>query len=162
METKNSLVGDPIIWPSLVYAPLNMHGLLFALGTVARQAGLIFEEFYPGRPLAVCRRKTADGWEKVIVGLAVKSSEFTGQPEPVDLIICWYDDTDGTFAIPRLELSRFRTKPKQNAQSVSLPARPALTAEEIRGDHQAGNDIREDFEETIRQLDDRIKKLKGS
>ena len=158
-KLEKSFVGDPVSWPGLVYSPLNTQGLLFAVGAMADKIGLIFEEFHNSGNSAVCRRKTENGWERIKVGLAVRSSEFSGDSGDLDLIICWIDDADGN-SIPKLELIVYSTV-KEDVQNNS-PVLPApKNPGDIRDDFLAGNEARASFEETIRQLDSRIKKLKS-
>jgi hypothetical protein len=161
---KKSLVGDPIFWPGLVYSPININGLLFALGTVTGQVGLLFEEFSDDGESAICRRKTGQGWEKVVVALAVRSSAWVSGETRPDLLICWADDAEiGGGDLPVLALSRtigetaqgaIDSKRKMAALTDILPAR---SGEDLL---HRGESIME-FEETVRQLDDRIKKIKG-
>ncbi|UCE67549.1 MAG: hypothetical protein JSU85_05930 [Candidatus Zixiibacteriota bacterium] len=161
---KESIVGDPIFWPGLVYSPLNINGLLFALGTVTDEVGLLFEEFSGDGSLAICRRKTEDGWKRIRVAFSVRSSEYNPAEDRPDLLICWDNDADlGGDKLSILELSRIKGLMGTNN---TLPGKPIGDLDGIfpedpsndllhRGETIAG------FEETIRQLDDRIKKLKN-
>lgn len=161
-ETNKSFVGDPVDWPGLVYSPLNNPGLIFALGAVAEKLGIIFEEFLDSGTTAICRRKTGRGWEKIRVSFAFRSSEFINDGGETDLMICWIDDSDDDGLPQRLEL---RSLPKKSSGAVQETS-PGIASKElrdnIREDLLAGREARESFEETIRQLDNRIKKLKGS
>lgn len=160
-EMEKSLVGDPVIWPGLVYSPLNTQGLIFAAGTLAEKIGLIFEEFDNFGKTAVCRRETENGWERIKVAFAVKSSEFGAENQDADLLICWISDTDGN-SIPKIELITFSTV-SENVQndSSAVSVNRIRNQENIREDFMAGKEVRESFEETIRDLDSRIKKLKS-
>jgi len=158
---EKSLVGDPIIWPGLVYSPLNASGLLYALGTLFDKAGLIFEEFSDTGDTAVCRRKTDFGWEKINAAFVVNSSQFSGDNSQIDLLICWIDDSNGTGDLPKLELSRFLPRGGANVQDFSPGQTPKEMPDDTGDDFSAGDELRENFEETIRQLDSRIKKLKS-
>lgn len=163
-EMKDSIVGDPIFWPGLVYSPINLNGLLFALGTVTDDIGLLFEEFSSEDNVAICRRKTTSGWARIEAALSLKSSEFKPRENQPDLLICWINDAglDGE-EMPVLELSNVKGK------VPTVPASPKAVkagldqifredpSESLR---DRGESIF-DFEETIRQLDERIKKLKN-
>jgi hypothetical protein len=157
-----SVVGDPIFWPGLVYSPININGLIFALGTVTGEVGLLFEEFSEAIDSAVCRRKTEDGWEKITAGLSVKSSDYQYTEKP-DLLICWVNDGDvGDDELPVLELSKI----KGNIHSKSSPVKNVAGLKNIFPEDPAEDLLHRgetisDFEETIRQLDQRIKKLKN-
>lgn len=163
-EMKKSVVGDPIFWPGLVYSPINISGLLFALGTVTGQLELLFEEFSPDDNTAICRRKTDSGWERVSVALAFKSSEFNPGDISPDMLICWVDDAGIEGGdLPVLKLSEIIGK--RGTAKIESRLRTASLAE-IMPENSAddllhrGESIME-FEETVRQLDERIKKLKG-
>ncbi|MEE9554073.1 MAG: hypothetical protein V3W18_07210 [candidate division Zixibacteria bacterium] len=156
---EKSLVGDPVLWPGLIYSPLNNQGLIFAVGTIAEKIGLIFEELHDSGKTAICRRKAENGWQRIRVALELKSSEFSAGKDEVDLLICWVDDSDGN-SIPIIELINF-SPVSDNVQKDS-PASPAnIIQENVRNDFLAGKEVRESFEETIRELDSRIKNLKS-
>ncbi len=156
---ERSFVGDPINWPGLVYSPLNTYGLLFALGIMAARTGLVFEEFHNSGKSGVCRRETESGWERITVGLAIRSSQFAGDPSEFDLLICWIDDSDDT-SLPKLELKTL-SEDVVSVQSVSPKLPGGEKSSQIESDYFSGEKTRQSFEETIRQLDSRIKKLRG-
>ncbi len=160
---KKSVVGDPIFWPGLVYSPTNIYGLLFALGSVSSNVGLLFEEFSDPEGTAICRRKTERGWERITAGFAVRSSEYSNPDDNIDLLICWIDDLKDAEGPPRLELSRI------TGDSNPGDIHPGKTSGDIEkifsgkpsDDLAAREEARSNFEETVRQLDERIKKLKS-
>lgn len=161
---KDSIVGDPIFWPGLVYSPINRSGLLFALGTVTGEIGLLFEEFSDEEAVAICRRKTDEGWKKIRVGLSVRSSEFDSSRTEADLLICWDKDSEPADKnLPVLELSEIKGRAETNAKAAWKPKRgldnifPADPTDDLLNRGQSIHN----FEETIRQLDSRIKKLKN-
>ncbi len=159
---KKSLVGDPILWPGLVYSPLNEAGLIFALGTVADSLGLKFEEF-PQDGTAICRRRTESGWEKIKIALAIKSSDFKDWVDDIDLLICWEDDLPDSERQPRIVLSQIalnnieKKSPSEGESKLLDDIMPPEAAESL---YLRGKS-RENFEETVRQLDRQIKKMKS-
>lgn len=157
-----SVVGDPIFWPGLVYSPINVNGLLFALGTVTDEVGLLFEEFSEDDSLAVCRRKTDNGWEKITAGLAVNSSDYEYSIKP-DLLICWIDDGNVAAAgLQVLELSGIKGKTgSNNPTSKKTAGLKGIFSDDPSEDLLHRGEAVSDFEETVRQLDQRIKKLKN-
>ena len=162
---KKSVVGDPIFWPGLVYSPINIYGLLFAAGTVTGQLGLLFEEFSFSDNTAICRRKTGQGWERATAALAVRSSEFEPGDNMPDLLICWINDVqlnDSEFQVLALSEIIGKTAGRgtdfQSGKSDLADILPANSGEDLL--HRGETAM--DFEETVRQLDARIKKLKGN
>lgn len=162
-DSKKSIVGDPVFWPGLIYAPINVSGLVFALGSISSITGLIFEEFSQSGRTAVCRRRTEQGWERIKVALTVKSSDYQETDHDVDLLICWADDSDRDNGPPVMEL-RAIGRPIE----TRLEEKASDGVGQGRGDSSkvAENDDSEDaeygeFEETIRLLDEKIRKFKG-
>lgn len=160
---KKSIVGDPVFWPGLIYSPLNIAGLIFALGSISNSAGLIFEEFSESDDTAVCRRKTDRGWERIRVAFAVHSSDYVEVDEDIDLLVCWIDDSDDENGPSKLELSRFHiaanSETAESGGSAAVPGEPSPDGPKRNFSEES--EARSDFEETVRQLDERIKKLKS-
>jgi hypothetical protein len=158
---EKSFVGDPVQWPGLIYSPLNGAGLLFALGAIAGSVGLLFEEFHEDCQTAVCRRKTDTGWERLKVAVVIRSSEYLDLSNDIDLLICWLDDASDALRIPRLVLSRLSSPA---ARETTAP--PAKGLESILPDGAARDLLErgqshESYEETVRLLDEQIKKLQS-
>ena len=157
---EKSLVGDPVQWPGLVYSPLNPVGIVFALGTVAGSIGLIFEEFSPDGASAICRRKTAYGWERIKVAFAVHSSSYAESDNAADLLVCWIDDMPET-APPRLVLTEILKSAKPENISTSRRGLESILPENAARDLLERGASRESYEETVRLLDEQIKKLQN-
>ena len=160
---KKSIVGDPVFWPGLIYSPLNVAGLIFALGSVSNSAGLIFEEFSESDDTAVCRRKTDRGWERIKVVFAVRSSDYVEAEEDIDLLVCWIDDSDDENGPSKLELSRFHIATNGETADPGNPAAMPgkMSSDGLKHNLAGESEAQTDFEETVRQLDERIKKLKS-
>jgi hypothetical protein len=156
---EKSFVGDPIQWSGLVYSPLNNAGILFALGTIAKSIGLLFEEFSDDFKTAICRRKTVLGWERVKVEFAFRSSDSIPDDD-VDLLICWIDDNAGSNGPAKIVLSE-HSLPGGNGKLVKeLPSLESILPEGAADDLRERGQTRESYEETIQLLDQQIKKLK--
>jgi hypothetical protein len=160
---EKSIVGDPLLWPGLIYTPLNRAGLIFALGTVASSIGLLFEEFSDNFDTAICRRRTDHGWERLKIAFTLQSSEFQNPSRDIDLLICWLDDVPDTSGSPRLELSRIKpvSRPAGSAADGQIKSLESILPEEAARDLLERGHTRESFEETVRQFDEQIKKLRG-
>jgi hypothetical protein len=160
---EKSFVGDPVQWPGLIYSPLNVEGLIFALGAVAASAGLLFEEFNGDAGTAICRRKTEAGWERLKVAFAVSSSAYFNPSNDIDLLICWLDDASDNLPIPRLALSQLLTA---SAKGVSTQVHGDQRLESILPEGAAQDLLErgrshESYEETVKILDEQIKKLQN-
>jgi hypothetical protein len=161
---EKSLVGDPVLWPGLVYAPLNNAGLIFALGTIINSTDLLFEEFSADLRTAICRRKTDAGWERIKVAFAVHSSNYQAIADNADLLICWVDDAQELVNLPRLALSSYIGK-NAGIEAVSGPVPvdglDGILPNGAAADLMARGQSRESYEETVRLLDEQIKKLQN-
>jgi hypothetical protein len=159
---EKSFVGDPVQWPGLVYSPLNGAGLIFALGAIAASTGLLFEEFHEDCRTAICRRKTESGWERLRVAFAIQSSAYLDTSDDVDLLICWLDDASEDISIPRLALSKLiaassgENMSPDNSKVTGLDSiLPAGAAQDLLDRGRS----HESYEETVKLLDEQIKKL---
>ena len=160
---RKSVVGDPIFWPGLVYSPININGLLFALGAVSGEVGLLFEEFSEANSTAICRKKTNSGWEKIRAAITLRSSDYETSENEIYLVICWVDDQNGTGEdLPVLELSKIMGKTETPKTTKNIPKIDGMSIfpEDPAEDLQQRGESITAFEETVRQLDVRIKKLK--
>ncbi len=160
---EKSFVGDPVQWPGLIYSPLNVEGLIFALGAVAASAGLLFEEFNGDTDTAICRRKTKAGWERVKIAFAVRSSAYFNRSDDIDLLICWLDDASNNLPIPRLALSQLLTP---STEGVATQVHRTQGLESILPEGAAQDLLErgrshESYEETVKLLDEQIKKLQN-
>jgi hypothetical protein len=157
---EKSFVGDPVFWPGLVYSPLNSAGLIFALGTVAKANGLLFEEFSEDCRTAVCRRRTLDGWERFRVAFSYRSSGYNGNLGEIDLLVCWIDDLPEIAVPTRMILSRFSDSTGQELSQGSGGI-DSILPESATEDLLKRGRSRESYEETVKLLDEQIKKLQN-
>jgi hypothetical protein len=158
---EKSLVGDPIQWPGLVYSPLNPPGLIFALGAIAGSIGLLFEEFSDDGATAICRRKTAYGRERIRVAFAVYSSSYVESGDGADLLICWIDDFPQLERPPRLVLPDILSSAKSEGSLSVSRGLDSILPENAAQDLLERGASRESYEETVRLLDEQIKKLQN-
>lgn len=87
-----SVVGQPINYRGLVYAPVNEQGVVLLFGMVFEELGMIVEEVKTGFPDAVIRRFNGKGWLRERVEFEYVSSNFKQHKHPVDgcdIIVCW-------------------------------------------------------------------------
>ena len=94
-ERKRSIVGDPISFEGLIYAPLNENGVIFLFSKIHDKLGINIEAIQPSFPDAKGRRKTRKGWEDVWIEFEFKSSQFKVHNHDLggcDVIVCWEHD----------------------------------------------------------------------
>jgi hypothetical protein len=160
---EKSIVGDPVQWPGLIYSPLNTEGLIFALGAVAAAAGLLFEEFHEDTRTAICRRKTDAGWQRLKVAFAIRSSTYFDPATDIDLLICWLDDASDKSTIPRLPLSQLAVSIDKDVDSAGdqTSSLGSILPEGAARDLLERGRSHESYEETVRLLDEQIKKFQN-
>jgi hypothetical protein len=87
------LVGDPINFRGMVYAPMNEAGVILLFSKVMNDLGIFYESTpSAGFPDMIGRRRTSKGLEKVFVEFEYKSKNFLTHkhdPKICDLVVCW-------------------------------------------------------------------------
>lgn len=95
---KRRIVGEPIDFRGLRYAPINKQGVVFVFAMASRDLGYIIECMGPEFPDAEGKRcfdKENNQWEHVNLGIGYRSSEIKelGIDESLcDVIVCWVHD----------------------------------------------------------------------
>lgn len=90
-----SIVGEPINYGGLVYAPVNELGVVLLFGMVFEELGMVVEEVRNYFPDATIRRFNGRGWNKEFVEFEYKSSQYKLHKHPLggcDIIVCWLHD----------------------------------------------------------------------
>jgi hypothetical protein len=90
------IVGEPINFRGIVYAPMNEAGVILLFSKVMEDLGIIYEAS-PSKsfPDMIARRKEEEGWVKRSVEFEYKSSHFKTHkhdPQKCDIIVCWIND----------------------------------------------------------------------
>jgi len=90
------MVGDPLNFRGIVYAPRNEAGVILLFSKVMDDLGILYESTPSvGFPDMIGRIRTEKGLEKYYVEFEYKSSNFRSHrhdPEKCDLIVCWEND----------------------------------------------------------------------
>jgi hypothetical protein len=89
------VVGEPINFRGMVYAPLNEAGMILLFARVMDDLGIIYESSPPDFPDMIGRRKAGDKWQRVRIEFEYKSSNFKQhghQLSKCDIIVCWEHD----------------------------------------------------------------------
>jgi hypothetical protein len=92
LKIKKRMVGDPLSFDGLQYAPINEQGVVFLFGKVHNELGIVVESIQTGFPDAEGKKKTLRGWEPVKIEFEYKSYNFKTHGHDLDgcdLIICW-------------------------------------------------------------------------
>ena len=97
-DLPNLIVGTPINFRGIVYAPLNEAGVVLLFSKVMDDLGIVYEASPSRFPDAVVRRATSKGWELRFVEFEYKSSNFALHKHDAtkcDIIVCWEHDWKG-------------------------------------------------------------------
>jgi hypothetical protein len=99
-KVRADIVGEPINFRDMVYAPLNEAGVILLFSKVMPELGIVYESSPPVFPDMVGRIRTEHGYERLFIEFEFKSSNFRthGHPKqmqegsPCDMIVCWEND----------------------------------------------------------------------
>ncbi|MBI5573786.1 MAG: winged helix-turn-helix domain-containing protein [Elusimicrobia bacterium] len=95
LKIQKTIVGDPLNFEGLQYAPINEQGVVFLFGKLHKELGIIVEAIQTGYPDAKGRKKVKQGWQEIAIEFEYRSSNFQSHKHPIDkcdLIICWIHD----------------------------------------------------------------------
>jgi hypothetical protein len=89
-------LGEPMGFRGLQYAPTTESGVIYVLGALGPDAGLVVEHIGAAFPDCRAVRRLKDGtWRPVAVEFELRSSNFKAHghdPARCDLIVCWDHD----------------------------------------------------------------------
>jgi hypothetical protein len=94
-DRPEDIVGDPINFRGIVYAPLNEAGVILLFSHVMKDLGIFYEASPGGFPDMIGRRRTAKGLQRIRVEFEFRSSNFVRHKHDVDkcdAIVCWEHD----------------------------------------------------------------------
>jgi hypothetical protein len=90
-----SVYGDPIEFRGVRHAPVDIGGVIFLFGMIARELGFHVEAMSSGFPRCEAKRQLAPGkWARLRIDFELDSRHFRDagrNPSAVDLIVCWRD-----------------------------------------------------------------------
>ena len=106
-----SVYGDPIDFRGVRHAPVDVGGVIFLFGMVARELGFNVEAMSSGFPRCEAKRQLSPGkWERVRIEFELESRNFRDagrNPAACELIVCWRDTwTDRPATLDVLSLER--------------------------------------------------------
>jgi hypothetical protein len=89
------LVGSPINFRGLIYAPINENGVIFLFSKIAQDLGISIEGIQVKFPDAFGKRYERDKGHSITIEFEFKSSDYVRHGHPkdgCDLIVCWEHD----------------------------------------------------------------------
>ncbi len=90
-----SIYGDPIEFRGVRHAPVDVGGVIFLFGMVARELGFNVEALSSGFPRCEAKRQVSPGkWLRLRIDFEHESRQFRDagrNPAACDLIVCWRD-----------------------------------------------------------------------
>lgn len=95
LKIQKTIVGDPLNFDGLQYAPINEQGVIFLFGKLHKELGIIVEAIQTGFPDAKGRKKVRTGWQEIAIEFEYRSSNFQSHKHSIqhcDLIVCWLHD----------------------------------------------------------------------
>ncbi len=105
-----SVYGDPIEFRGVRHAPVDVGGVIFLFGMVARELGFNVEAMSSGYPRCEAKRQLAPGkWARLRIEFELESRHFRDagrNPAACDLLVCWRDtwpDRPSTLDVLALE-----------------------------------------------------------
>lgn len=95
---RRSVVGEPINFRGMRFAPVNEQGVVYLFGMVSQELGFLVESVrvkYPDCEGKRCCDKEQNLWEHIYIEFEYKSSNFVEHGHDVDdcdIIVCWIHD----------------------------------------------------------------------
>ncbi len=95
------------------------------------------------------------------MAFALESSSYLDSQDDIDLLICWLDDASDSISIPRLAISRLLASHNKEAGPSAQKATglESILPEGAAQDLLERGRSHESYEETVKLLDEQIKKL---
>jgi len=126
-EEIPDVVGEPINFRGMVYAPMNEAGVILLFSKVMGDLGIIYESS-PSRsfPDMIARRKEGGGeggWVKRYIEFEYKSGHFkthNHDPDKCDIVVCWIHDwTDCPIEVIELKelVGQLSEVPEEKAET---------------------------------------------
>jgi predicted transport protein len=129
---RKNIVGEPINFRGLTYAPVNEQGVVLLFGMLAKELGFHVQLVRPGYPDCKAVRSLGDGrYEEVNIEFEFRSSRFkthlTSEIKS-DFIVCW--EHDWPACPPSIQVLELRSL----IQSGQLNPSPAVDVEEEKSE----------------------------
>jgi hypothetical protein len=92
---KGDIVGEPLNYRGIIYAPLNEAGVILLFSRMMEDLGIIYESSPAEYPDMIGRIRTVRGYERVRIEFEFVSNNFFRHghdPSGCDMIVCWEND----------------------------------------------------------------------
>jgi predicted transport protein len=167
-EKERKIVGSPLNFRGLVYAPINEQGVVYLFGLIANDLNIRVESIQQGYPDCTAVRFAGKGkWERINIEFEFRSSGFNHDPDKCDVLVCWEDDLPEAKRglVKGLEIyelkSRINTPEVPNIQ----PKDPEETQEAAEYDlnyHFNRKNVTKSIQELFVELDEQIRSIDES
>ncbi|MFA5190520.1 MAG: hypothetical protein WC740_07340 [Verrucomicrobiia bacterium] len=151
-HSRKNIVGEPINFRGLTYAPVNEQGVVLLFGMLAKELGFHVQLVRQGYPDCKAVRSLGDGrYEEVNIEFEFRSSGFKAHLKSEtksDFIICWEHDWPGCpSTIQVLEL-------RSLIQSGQLNPAPAASELETKSEQKIAYSLEDLIKENWRHSHD--------
>lgn len=148
-KPRKNIVGEPINFRGLTYAPVNEQGVVLLFGMLAKELGFHVQLVRQGYPDCKAVRSLGDGrYEEVNIEFEFRSSSFKTHLESetkTDFIVCWeHNWRDCPSTIQVLEL-------RSLIQSGQLSSVPAAETDQEEGEHKITYSLEDLIKENWKQ-----------
>ncbi|MGD0462472.1 MAG: hypothetical protein ABSB74_08290 [Tepidisphaeraceae bacterium] len=156
---RKNIVGEPINFRGLTYAPVNEQGVVLLFGMLAKELGFHVQLVRQGYPDCKAVRSLGDGrYEEVNVEFEFRSSGFKAHLKSEtksDFIICWEHDWPG--CPPTIQVLELRSL----IQSGQLSAAPAAMEQEARSEQKIAYSLEDLIKENWKHSHDLLAHFEG-
>jgi len=167
-EKDRKIVGSPLNFRGLVYAPINEQGVVYLFGLIANDLNIRVESIQQGYPDCTAVRFAGKGkWERINIEFEFKSSGFDHDPDKCDVLVCWEDDLPEGKRESIKGLQIYELKNLINTPEVPniQPKDPEENVEEVKYDldyHFKRRNVNKDIQDLFVQLDKKIRDIDES
>ena len=167
-EKERKIVGSPLNFRGLVYAPINEQGVVYLFGLIANDLNIRVESIQQGYPDCTAVRFAGKGkWERINIEFEFKSSGFDHDPDKCDVLVCWEDDLpEGKReSIKGLQIYELKTLINTPEVPNIQPKDPEESGEEVEYDldyHFKRKNVNKDVQDLLAELDKKIRDIDES
>lgn len=170
---EKSVVGELVGRRGIVYAPTNRAGVLLIFGRLLDEFDLLIEEIASDCSRVVARRRHDNGppgdnlWEKTVIAIAYKSGDLkeawqqNAEGQSPDFLICWQNNWP-ECPCEVFELNSLFGSSEAQPAAVQKGKIENLIPDDASLILKTRAQMQSRFEKAIKELDNRLGKLKGN